>query len=298
MRKSIGVACVCCLMAMTAVLAGQQSAAMRQGVALTLSHRSLPNITYLTASGQDVKLDVYASRSLEPAPTLVYIHGGGWIQSTKEQSALQTMPYLAMGWTVVNVGYRLGPTAPAPAAVEDTRCALRYVLNRAKEYNINPAQVVLSGHSAGGHLALMTGMLPVSAGLDRQCAAFEDVRVAAIVNWYGITDVVDELDGPNMKRYAVEWLGSQPDREAVAKRVSPLTYVRAGLPPVITIHGDADPTVPYQHAVRLKEALDRAGVSNEMVTIRGGKHGGFSAEETERAYTAIESFLKRLTLVK
>lgn len=279
-------------------LAAQGFDAMRQGVAILLSHSNFPNLTYVTASGYQAKLDVYASQSPTPAPTLVYYHGGGWVGGNKEGALLETMPYLAMGWTVVNVEYRLAGTALAPAAVEDSRCALRYVLGRAKDFNIDTARVVLSGHSAGGHLSLITGMLPVSAGLDRECAGRDDIHIAAIVNWFGITDVVDELDGPNMKDYAVAWLGSLPDREAIARRVSPLTYVRAGLPPIITIHGDADSTVPYQHAVRLKAALDRVGVLNELVTIPRGEHGGFTAEETQRAYAAIEAFLTRAGVLR
>lgn len=287
-----------CLPLLSSPVTAQQSDAMRRGVTIGRSYRTIPNVTYITASGFEAKLDVYASVSTTPAPTLVYFHGGGWVGGTKERALFQTMPYLAMGWTVVNVEYRLAQTALAPAAVEDTRCALRYVLQRAEDFNIDTSRVVLSGHSAGGHLALITGMLPVAAGLDRQCVGLEELHVAAIVNWFGITDVVDELDGPNMKGYAVAWLGSLPDRDVVARRVSPLTYVRAGLPPIITIHGDADPTVPYQHAVRLKEALDRVGVSNELVTIAGGGHGGFSAEEEMRAYTAIEAFLKRARVLR
>ena len=149
----------------------------------------------------------------------------------------------------------------------------------------------MTGHSAGGHLSLTTGMLPASAGLDRQCVGLDDVSVAAIINWYGITDVADLIDGPNTKSYAVEWLGSMPDREAIARRVSPLTYVRGGLPPTITIHGDADGVVPYSHATRLQEALDEAGVPNKLVLIPGGGHGGFSAEQSARAYAAIMDFL-------
>lgn len=76
-------------------------------------------------------------------------------------------------------------------------------------------------------------------------------------------------------------------------RVSPLTYVRKGLPPVFTVHGDADPTVPYQHAVRLHEALNKADVPNELLTIPGGKHGNFTREETLRAHEKIEQFLAR-----
>ena len=267
---------------------------MRVGVGIVLGHRTLVDVTYHTAGGHDLKLDVYPSTSSAPAPTLIYFHGGGWLGGNKQLSALFVMPYLAMGWTVVNVEYRVGPVALAPAAVEDCRCAVRFALARAKEYNIDPNRVVLSGHSAGGHLAMITGMLPVSAGLDRQCAGQEEIRVAAIVNWYGITDVVDELSGPNMKDYAVRWLGSQTDRESIARRVSPINWVRAGLPPIITIHGDADPVVPYQHAVRLSQALDRVDVRNQLVTISGGLHGGFSAADQTRAYTAIEAFLKRV----
>jgi dipeptidyl aminopeptidase/acylaminoacyl peptidase len=81
------------------------------------------------------------------------------------------------------------------------------------------------------------------------------------------------------------------NRREIARRVSPIHYVRAGLPPIITIHGDADPTVPYSHAVRLHEALQKAGVTNQLVTIPGGRHGGFNREQTLRAYGGIEKFL-------
>lgn len=90
----------------------------------------------------------------------------------------------------------------------------------------------------------------VSAGLDRECAGDKELKAAAIVDWFGITDVNDLLDGPNKEDYAITWLGSLPDREQIAKRVSPLTYVRPGLPPIFMIHGDADDTVPYSHSVR------------------------------------------------
>ena len=115
--------------------------------------------------------------------------------------------------------------------------------------------------------------------------------MAAIVNWYGITDVGDLLDGPNMKTYAVTWLGSMTDRFEVAERVSPLTYVRSGLPPILTIHGDADPVVPYQHATGLHEKLEAAGISNELHTVPGGGHGGFNREETVAIFDTIQRFL-------
>ena len=87
-------------------------------------------------------------------------------------------------------------------------------------------------------------------------------------------------------------LASLPDRMELAKRLSPLTYVRAGLPPVLTIHGDLDTDVPYQQGVRLHEALDRAGVPNEFVTITGGKHGFWTREQNLRAQQPSSTFWK------
>jgi acetyl esterase/lipase len=258
-------------------------------------YRTIPNVTYLTANNWDAKLDVYGPRgaAAAPNPTLIYIHGGGWVGGAKETSMLAFLPYLETGWSVVNVEYRLARVSLAPAAVEDCRCALRWVIRNAKQYNFDTNKIVVTGHSAGGHLALTTGILPASAGLDRQCPGNEELKVAAIVNWFGITDVVDLLDGANKQDYAVAWLGSMTNREEISRRMSPLTYVRAGLPPIITIHGDADPTVPYSHAVRLQAALTKAGVPNELVTIPGGKHGGFDHEQTLRAYSAIREFLAK-----
>lgn len=278
-----------------AVVSAQESSTT-SAARLETKYQVVPNITYLTASNWDAKLDLYVARAHETAiPTLIWIHGGGWVGGTKEEAIQRIQPYLAMGMNVVNVEYRLARVALAPAAVEDCRCALRWVIQHAKEYGIDVNRIVVAGGSAGGHLALTTGMLPASAGLDRQCPGPDNLKVAAIVNWFGISDVNELLDGPNMKTYAVTWFGSAPDRQQIAKRVSPLAYVRAGLPPVLTIHGDADPTVPYEQSVRLHKALTDAGVVNELMTVPGGKHGFdcCNGEQRISAYAKIRDFLLR-----
>ncbi len=255
-------------------------------------YRVIPNVTYHVASNTESTLDLYLPRNADGAtPVLMYIHGGGWVGGTKESNVLRLLPYLEMGWAVVNVEYRLGSVARAPAAVEDCICALRWVMANAEEYNFDTARIVTTGNSAGGHLALTTAMIPESAGLDRECPGSEALRVAAVINWYGITDVGDLLDGANVKNYAVEWMGSLENRLAIAKRVSPVTYVRSGLPPILSIHGDADPTVPYQHAVMLHDKLSDAGVSNDLHTVPGGRHGGFNREETLAIFASIQRFL-------
>ena len=96
---------------------------------------------------------------------------------------------------------------------------------------------MVTGHSAGGHLSLTTGMLKESDGLDTNCPGDKseaEPKIAAIVNWYGITDVTDLLSGPNRKTYAIAWLGSSVNKEEVARRVSPLSYVRGDSPAIIS----------------------------------------------------------------
>jgi acetyl esterase/lipase len=276
----------------------QLSEASSKMVQIGTEYRTVANVTYLTANNYEAKLDVYVPRNVTtPNKTLIMIHGGGWVGGNKEGALLAILPYLEWGWSVVNVEYRLGRQSLAPAAVEDCRCALRWVVANAKTYNFDISKIVITGHSAGGHLSLTTGMLPTSAGLDRICyPGKEDIKVAAIVNWFGITDVVDLLDGANMKSYAVQWMGSMPNRNEIGKWVSPLTYVRKDLPPIITIHGDADQTVPYSHATRLHEALNKVGVTNQLITIPKGGHGGFPRDENMRAYWAIKEFLAKLGL--
>jgi len=264
------------------------------------------NIVYRVANNYDAKLDVYqpAGKS-QPTPVVIVIHGGGWIAGTKEERTLEVAPFLQMGFAAVNVEYRLAQTSLAPAAVEDCRCALHWVFANAKKYNFDPTRVVLQGGSAGGHLVLTTGMLTPAAGFDKECwtdpenfwsqnpGTDSDPRVAAIVNWFGISDVLDELHGPNAKGYAVIWLGDQPNADELARRLSPINYVNKNTPPIITIHGDKDALVPYEQSVRLHKALDAAGVPNQLYTVPGANHGGFSYEQNQGAWAAIRVFLKK-----
>ncbi len=251
-----------------------------------------PDVVYGMANNYLLRLDLWRNQSAKGAvPTLIYIHGGGWIFGDRTGAFPQLLPYFERGWNIVNVEYRMASMSPAPGAIEDCRCALRWVIRNAKQFNLDVDRIVVTGHSAGGHLALMTGMLTPDVGLDVDCPGDEPLKVAAIVNWYGISDVNDLLDGSNKKTYAEAWLGTQQGRSEIAKRSSPLTYVQKSVPPIISIQGDADPVVPYTHSVRLHEALDKVGVPNELVTIKGGGHGGFDSNETLRAYDRIWAFL-------
>lgn len=266
--------------------------ALEASTLLGFQYRVEPNLTFLTVNGANLGLDLYLP--LHPtgrAATLVYFHGGGWVTGSRGHAALEVLPYLAMGFAVVNVDYRLAQVALAPAAVEDGRCALRWVFRHAEQYGLDPARVVVAGTSAGGHLALLTALAPASAGFDRLCPGNEQLAVAAVVNFFGIVDVRDILVGEHARDFAAGWFGNLPNREDLARTLSPIEYVHARGPAVITVHGDADPVVPYAHALRLARALDAAGVANKLVTVHGGKHGDFGGNDMVRSVRAVRQFL-------
>jgi dipeptidyl aminopeptidase/acylaminoacyl peptidase len=83
------------------------------------------------------------------------------------------------------------------------------------------------------------------------------------------------------------------DRAAIAKRVSPTTYVRKALPPIMIIHGTADSIVPFDQATKLKKMLDAAGSPNEFYTVEGGGHGGWTTADMEKIYKAIRVFFTK-----
>lgn len=298
MRRVISV--VLSVLALEAGAAAQTAAEFAQQ--LYAEYRVVPNVTYLSVNGVDLKLDVYQKRNVTtPQPTIIHMHGGFWVGGNKEGAILYLVPWMEMGWNVVSVEYRLGAIARAPAALEDCLCALRFLASpqQAKAYNIDPKKIVAMGESSGGHLALALGMIPDSAGLDGECANGQPLpKVAAVINWYGVYDVPDVIDGPHKQPGAQRWFGSLPDRMEIAKRVSPITYVRAGLPPIITIHGDADKTVPYSQAVKLNADLERLDVPHQLVTIPGGGHGNFTPEQRTMAYRAIQEFLAKNGITK
>lgn len=295
------------LMLAATCLSVPASVLAKTAVEIASQYALTPNETYLTADGIALKLDIYSPRQTsKPRPTLIYFHGGGWLGGSKERSAFQVLPYLDRGWAAVNVQYRLGRSALAPAAVQDTRCALHWVIRHAEKYGFDTNRIVLSGRSAGGHLALITGMLTADAGFDDRCprrtgtgleraaADLPEAPVAAIVNWSGITDVNDLITGPNATGYAKAWLGGQTQASAIATSVSPLTYIRKDLPPILTLHGDQDRVVPYEHAVRLHDALESADSPNKLVPISGREHFiDYSGKDVTKAYNHIFKFLDK-----
>jgi acetyl esterase/lipase len=224
--------------------------------------------------------------SKEKRPGVILIHGGGWTGGTKEARVeYAALKYVAHGFVVANVEYRLAKTATAPAAVTDVLKAAQWFHNNAKKYHVDSKRIIVTGDSAGGHLALMVAMTPRSAKLG------PPAKVAAVVNFFGITDVADQLEGPHMQKYAVTWVPEQEGRHELAKRVSPMTYVRKDLPPILSLHGDVDKTVPYEHSANLTRELKAAGADARLITVSQAGHG-FPLATLEEQFEHIFAFLK------
>jgi len=251
-----------------------------------IEHR---NVVYRQASGQDLQLDVYEQPDNKTSPVIVYWHGGAWWKGERPATWGAFRALLGMGFSIVSVDYRLTGIALAPAAVQDVRCSLAWVKKNAAEYHFDASRIVAYGTSAGGHLALMAGFLPSKNSIDSpECGGVP--QVAAVMDYYGIPDVKGVItSGIPLSKSTARWLGG-PDNLDLATQMSPITYLRPGLPPVFIAHGDADPTVPYQQSIALKKSLETLHVPVTMFSVNGGGHGGFPPNQTLLINEALQKF--------
>lgn len=231
------------------------------------------DVPYVRAGGWEGRLDLYLPREAKrPVPVLLYLHGGGWMDGSKELASLEALRYADMGFAVANVAYRLTRQAGAPAAVEDVLCALRWVGDHAAALRLDTSRIVLAGTSAGGHLALLAAMAPAGA-FQGPCGPAALPRVRAVVNWYGPADLTDLVMYPPASGFTRSWLGAAADSVAAVRRLSPIAHVERGGPAVLTVHGSADSLVPARESVALHRALDRAGIPNRLLLLPGAGHG-------------------------
>lgn len=256
------------------------------------------DVVYVKVKEWEGRMDLYLPpNNGKPTSLVINIHGGGWNHGVKEsQTGFST--FFKAGMAVANIEYRLTGQATAPAAVEDTRCALIYLIKNAKALNIDVNKIVIMGGSAGGHLALMGGLLANDTRFDTNCPCKENIEVAAIINKYGITDVWDWAYGKNItSKSANRWLGDKQKDEAFAQSVSPIYYVTKNSPPTFIVHGDADPTVPYQQSVALHKKFLDMNVKTAFITVPGGLHGKFEKDKNSEINKAVIQLLKDLKII-
>lgn len=298
MKKIVVVSLIAVLFSLN-VLAQVKDSVVKKPVAIPKEYTAQIDVVYTKVMDWEGRADLYLSlNAVKPTPIIINIHGGGWKSGVKETQG-GFSPYFKAGFAVANMEYRLSGQASAPAAIEDTRCMLMYIINNAKQLNIDPNKIVIMGGSAGGHLALMGGLLGNDRRFDTNCLGTENIKVAAIIDKYGIMDVWDWTYGPEHKSSSPKlWLGDKANDNEFIKSVSPISYVTKNSPPIFIIHGNVDPIVPYQQSVDLYKKLQELGVKSEFITVQGGGHGKFDKEKNEEINTSIFQFLSSLEAFK
>jgi acetyl esterase/lipase len=285
MRKLIG----CLSLFISFIVSAQQDTAIKV-VEYPAGYEGRLDVVYTKVKDWEGKQDLYYNpKAAKPTPVVFNIHGGGWNHGTKgSQSGFAT--FFKAGYAVANVEYRLVQVATAPGAVEDVRKAILYVVKHAKELNIDPHKIVVMGASAGGHLALMAGLLQKDHAFDGEYSNVNNFTIAAIIDKYGLADFAF----PGIAEYKSEmaWLGDYTKDPKLVRSVSPVYYVSRNSPPAIIIHGDADPRIPYGQSVALHKKYLEAGARVKFITVPGGLHGNFPKDKNKEVNDAIMAFLK------
>jgi acetyl esterase/lipase len=232
------------------------------------------DIVYGTGGGQELLLDLYYSTAgFEPAPLVVYIHAGGFVNGDKQDIAdyAEFGELLSKGYAIASLNYRLG--LPFPAAVEDVKAGVRYLRTNAGRLGLAPDRIGALGHSAGGNLAAMLGVMGPGDGLEGTGGSLgASSRVQAVVDVYGPNDfgLATNFGG------AAVYLPTGADRV----KASPVSYASAGDAPFLLMHGERDTTVPPVHSTAMHRALVNAGVPSELVLVRNAGHGFGGRRET------------------
>lgn len=249
------------------------------------------DVTYRSMDDLDLKMDITAPATGGPWPGILFVHGGAWTEGDKEPLALNPA---ATGYVVASINYRLYPAYRFPAMIEDVKCAIRFLRAHANRYNLDPEQIALIGHSAGGHLAALAGLADARAGWDVGPYGDQSSRVQAVIALSAPTDLTRRYPG-----WVEELMGEVFGPEQMVS-ASPVTHVGAGAPPFMIVHGEADPVVPVEQAHLLHQALLAAGVPSELVIMQNGGHGfeplgGMPTPTMEQIFGMMLTFLSGVT---
>jgi len=249
------------------------------------------------------KLDVYIPASGEkPFPTILAIHGGGFISKSKSLYQRLARHYAKQGYVFVSINYRLAPTDNYPAQVEDAFCALAWLHSNQDKYGFDTNRVIVTGGSAGGYLASMLGTVDDPSIYLENCPHPypSDPAVQAAIIYYGLYDFTDMSEYPGGSAPLEPFLGAKYEEIPIEKieEMSPITHVNGSEPPFLILHGTEDNQVPSFMSERFAESLDQAGVDVELVLIPEAGHGfealSLSNEHLAYSLSKIEKFLDRV----
>lgn len=278
-----------------------------------------------------IQVDVYRMSGEQARPALLYIHGGALIGGDRTSVRTEQLErYLDAGFTVVSMDYRLAPETKLPEILQDLADACGWLRTEGPFlFGVDADRIAVVGHSAGGYLTLMAGLLTPRPKALVSFYGYGDIAGA----WYSRPDpfycrqpaVSEEeayrvVGGPPLSEggsnarfrfylycrqqglWPREVAGHEPETEpAVFDAFCPLRNVTPDYPPTLLLHGDQDTDVPYEQSVLMAEALERSGVEHEFITVVNGGHGfdgadgGLKNPANSERFDKVLAFLKRHT---
>ena len=253
-------------------------------------------IEYSAPGGESLKLNLARPKSGEgPFPAVICIHGGGFRAGSREGYDQLAVRLAERGFVAATISYRLAPKHPFPAAVHDTKAAVRWLRANAAKLGVDPSRIGVTGGSAGGHLAQFLGVtarVPRFEGEGGHAA--ESSAVACVVNVYGPSDFTKSY-GKSVDAHEVLplWFGGNLDtHRSLHIQGSPLSWVTPDAAPTLCIHGTEDAYVAHEQAEWLIDKLKSATVEAELLSLPGAGHG-FKGADAEKADSALFEFFDR-----
>ncbi len=274
------------------------------GIAQSAGTAKLPDtfeiirdIAYAETDNPRQMLDLFlpGKKHKGPLPVIIFIHGGGWRNGDKRSGLKRVQPFLESGqYAAASVGYRLSGEAKWPAQIHDCKAAIRWIRKNGKNYGLNTDKMAVWGTSAGGHLVAMLGTSGDVDSMDGRTGPYPEVssRVTCVADFFGPTDFLlmnkTAIPGASLDHDSVDspesLLIGAPIQEnpELVKTINPITYVSKDDPPFLIVHGTQDPLVSFNQSELLRAALNKAGVDNTLITVKGGGHGkGFGKDVNE-----------------
>jgi acetyl esterase/lipase len=256
-------------------------------------------IEFAKVGDLSLKLDLHLPER-QTAPLIVYVHGGAWRGGVRD-----SVPFGALvkdGFAIASVDYRLSTQALFPAQVHDIKAAIRYLRSKQTQLGIDSRRIVIAGSSAGGHLAALVGVTNKHKELEGSVGDCLDQSsdVQGIVSFYGASNLTSILSqstehGLKMRLPALQLLlGGPPAEKAdLARLASPVFHIDANDPPLLLIHGEADPQMPPEQSRELAAAYEKAKLPVKLVMIPEAVHGGPQFYDEERL-GLVKDFISRI----
>ena len=263
------------------------------------------DICFGRARGINLKLDVYQHISRpRNAPVLLCVHGGAWLLGSKNHQCLPlALEMASRGWVSVNVNYRLSPHATFPEQLVDIKRAIHWIRSQGDAFGADPDFLMVSGLSAGGHLASLIALTPNDRTLQ---PGFEDVNteVQGCISLYGVYDLLDRDElwphGDMTRLIEKQVLKASPEEDPARwARACPLDQVGSHAPPFLIIHGDRDSMVPVTTAqlfARTLKETSQAPVAYAELNQAQHAFDVFPSLRTNLAVRAMATFAENVRL--